>query len=137
MPNAGRVDECRSGRSGTPLVLLAMDDDELCATFAYALIASGFDVAVTSIAASDGASASRPPDIIVATLPIPSGANGGAAGIWWSDTRLPGTPVVAIAADVSAATRDTARRLGCVAVCLSTCSGSTLATGLRAVLDLT
>jgi DNA-binding NarL/FixJ family response regulator len=44
-------------------------------------------------------------------------------------------PIVAVAAEVGAATRDRARREGCAAVCLNTCPPDVLASGLRAVLE--
>ena len=136
MPNAARADGCRSRhRSTRPLVLLAIDDDELRATFAYELVAFGFDVAMARIVATDDASAGRHPDIIVMALSIASGTTRGAAGSSWSDPRLRGVPVVALAANATGATRDLARRLGCAAVCLTTCSGDALARGLRTVLD--
>lgn len=139
MPNAARIDERlsrhRSTRSTRPLVLLAIDDDELRATFAYELVACGFEVAMTNVSDSDDASADRHPDIIVAAVSSESGTGCAAARTSWSDPRLRGVPVVGLAANASGATRDRARRLGCAAVCLATCSGDALARGLRAVLD--
>ena len=136
MPNPARVDGRLSrDRPPRPLVLLAIDDDELRARLAYELVAYGFDVAMTSVAATDEASADRLPDIIVTALAIESGTDRGAAESSWSDPRLRGVPVVTLAANASGETRDLARRLGCAAVCLATCSGDALARGLRAVLD--
>ena len=53
------------------------------------------------------------------------------------DPGMRDVPIVAVAAEVGAATRDRARREGCAAVCLNTCPPDVLASGLRAVLDHT
>jgi hypothetical protein len=134
MPKRHRVDE-RVARQGLirPLVLLSIPDDELRARFAYGLTARGFDVTMTKVRTVRHQFASCRPDVIVAALNIQDGV-GGLSDIHGRDPGARSVPVVAVAPDVSEATRDIARREGCVAVCLTTCSGAALAMGLRAVL---
>jgi CheY-like chemotaxis protein len=137
MSNAANAGERLSGRdSSRPLVLLVVDDDELSAKFAYTLEASGFDVVMPEDEAPVRTRAGRP-DVIVAALFTRSGAGGLSARVVSSDPGARGVPVVAVAANVSDGTRELARREGCAAVCLTTCSGAALAMGLRAVLDHT
>jgi hypothetical protein len=131
MPNAESVDDRLLRRTPIrPLVLLAIDDDNVRARFAYELAGCGFNVAVTAPVAAR-------PSIIVATLSVEQRGGGLPAEIRTGegDPRFRGVPVIAIARDASGSTRDLARRQGCVAVCVMTCSGATLAAGLRAVLD--
>lgn len=129
MPNAESVDDRLLQRTpNRPLVLLAVDDDEVRARFAYELTASGFDVALT--AATDAR-----PSIIVATLPVESRGGGLPADNLFDDLRFRGVPVIAMAPDASNETCELARRQGCAAVCVATCSGAALAAGMRAVLD--
>ena len=129
MPNAESVADRLLRRTPIrPLVLLAIDDDDVRARFAYELNASGFNVAVTD---RTGAR----PSIILATLSAGNRGGGLSADISTGDPRFRGVPVIAIAPDASNETRDLARRHGCVAVCVTTCSGATLAAGMRAVLD--
>jgi hypothetical protein len=137
MLKSHRVDE-RDTRQGSirPLVLLSIADDEVCAKFAYELTASGFDVTVTHVAARRVLPARRP-DVIVAGLDTRSGNGRLSGSLLVSPSGAPGVPVVALAPDVSDVTRDVARREGCVAVCLTTCTGTALARGLRAVLERT
>jgi DNA-binding response OmpR family regulator len=135
MPNAQRVDERISHQDAVrPLVLLVIDDAAMTATIAYELTASGFDVAMSDAAARRDITGRRP-DIVLAALDGESGATGLSDRILGRDPRVRGVPIVAIAADVGAATRTRARRAGCAAVCLETCGGAALALGLRAVLD--
>lgn len=129
MPNAESVDDrLLRPTSSRPLVLLAIDDDEVRARFAYELAASGFDVALT-------APTTARPSIIVSTLSVENRGGGLPAEIRPGDPRSRGVPVIAIAPDANHETRDLARRRGCVAVCVTTCSGVALAAGIRAVLD--
>jgi hypothetical protein len=129
MPNAESVDVRLFRRmSIRPLVLLAIGDDDVRARFAYELNAFGFDVAVMAPTAAR-------PSIIVATLSAENRGGGLPADIRTGDPRFRDVPVIAIASDASNATRDLARREGCVALCVTTCSGATLAAGMRAVLD--
>jgi len=128
MPNARRVDDRLLRLTPIrPLVLLAIDDDDVRARFAYELNASGFNVAVT-------ASTVARPSIIVATLSADRGG-GLPAEIPASDPRFCGVPMIAIAPDASSAMCNLARGQGCVALCVATCSGATLVAGMWAVLD--
>ena len=130
MPNAESVADRLLRRTPIrPLVLLAIDDDDVRARFAYELNASGFNVEVTATTAVR-------PAIIVATLSVEHRGGGGLPlEIRNGDERFRGVPLIAIAPDAGHATRDLARREGCVALCVTTCSGATLAAGMRAVLD--
>jgi CheY-like chemotaxis protein len=135
-PDAHSIDAHRFRRGPVrPLVLLVIDNDEVRARFAYQLAASGFEVAVTDVAA--GLHHADPPDVIVAALDAGRPGCGSLVASFATDRHLRGTPVVAVASDASAATRDLARQEGCAAVCLTTCSGEALGAGLRAVLDRT
>jgi len=113
-------------------VLLAIDDDEVRARFAYQLATAGFDV--------DVAEAARPrqtvtrPDVIVAALSASRPTGGLSAEILANDPHLRGIPVVAVTDDTSDTTRDRARQEGCAAVCVNTCSGTALGAGIRALL---
>jgi DNA-binding response OmpR family regulator len=133
MPNAESLDE-RLSRQSTirPVVLLAIDDEALSATLAYELTASGFDVAMTDVEAR---AATRQPDVIVAALSTESAARGLSTRIPRNNPRVDGVPIVAVARDISETTRSLARREGCAAVCLASCTGAALAVGLRALLD--
>lgn len=120
-----------------PLVVLAVDDEETRASYAYGLIATGFDVTTAGDTTVWRARAAGRPSIIVADVSEEERDG-------WTPVqrfrRDPGTrdvPIVAVAAEVGAATRDRARREGCAAVCLKTCPPDVLASGLRAVLDHT
>jgi hypothetical protein len=129
MPNAESVDDRLLQRTTIrPLVLLAIDDDEVRARFAYELTASGFNVVVT-------AATTARPSIIVATLSVENRGGGLLADHRMGDPRFRGVPVIAIAPNASHETCDVARLQGCVAVCVTSCSGATLAAGMRAVLD--
>jgi len=120
-----------------PLVVLAVDDEETRAAYAYGLAATGFDVTTAGDTTTWRLRAAGRPSIIVAGV-SEEGRDG-----WMPVQRFkrdPGTrdvPIVAVAAQVGAATRDRARREGCAAVCLNTCTPDVLASGLRAVLDHT
>lgn len=116
-----------------PLVLLAIDDDEVRARFAYQLTVSGFDVALTEVATSLSQAVHRP-DVIVAAFSAGRPGGGLSVGTLANDPRLQGIPVVAVAPDASDTTRDLARQQGCAAVCVTTCPGSALGAGIRAVL---
>jgi CheY-like chemotaxis protein len=134
MPDADSIDARRSRRELIrPLVLLVIDNDEVRARFAYQLAASGFDVAVTDVVA--GLHHADRPDVIVAALDAERSRGGALVESLSNNRHLRGIPVVAVARDASAATRDRARREGCAAVCLTTCSGAALRAGLRAVLE--
>jgi hypothetical protein len=129
-PNADRIDARPSRIAAVRrTVLLALHDDEVRARFAYQLTALGFDV-VTQMTA-ELCDTCRP-DVIVAELTAEP--SGGAPGIGSRDERRRAIPVVAVADDVSDMTRAIARRHGCAAVCLATCSAAALAAGIHAVL---
>ena len=104
--------------------------------YAYGLAATGFDVTSSDEATAwhSRASGARP-SIIVADV------SGQQCDGWTSvqrfklDPRMSDVPIVAVAAEVGAATRDRALREGCAAVCLNTCPPDVLASGLRAVLE--
>jgi len=113
-----------------PTVLLALHDDDVRARFAYQLTALGFDV-VTHVAA-DLRDFCRP-DVIVAELEE-ARAGAAATAVVSGDERLRAVPVVAVADDVTDTTRTIARRHGCAAVCLATCSTAALAAGIHAVI---
>jgi len=132
-PDADSIDT-RASRSAAvrPIVLLALQDDDIRARFAYHLTALGFDV-VTHVTA-DLRDACRP-DVIVAELMAAQSGGAPSSGIASGDERLRAIPVVAVANDVSDFTRSIARRHGCAAVCLATCSAAALAAGIHAVLS--
>jgi hypothetical protein len=136
MPNGQTVDE-RIARQGSirPLVLLSIDDDDLRAKFAYELTGSGFDVTVIPVVSARRPIAGRRPDVIVAALNSQSGIDSLSSRTLVGDPGARGVPVVAIAPDLSEVMCDVARREGCVAICLTTCTGAALAIGLRAVLE--
>jgi NAD(P)-dependent dehydrogenase (short-subunit alcohol dehydrogenase family) len=104
------------------LVMLAIADADARATYAYELAAAGFDVTVTAPAAHPDR---KRPDVILAALSAQLKRQSDADGI----------PVVGVAADISPATLDLARRRGCAAICLNTCPAGELAAGLRAVIE--
>jgi DNA-binding response OmpR family regulator len=134
MPDADSIDDRRSGPEAIrPVVLLALDDDEIRARFAFQLAASGFDVAVTQDAAVLHALGRA--DVVVAALSARRPGAGLSVEIPANNPRLRGIPLIAVARDASDATRDLARQEGCAAVCVTTCSGAALAAGIRAVLE--
>jgi DNA-binding NarL/FixJ family response regulator len=113
-----------------PIVLLALQDDDVRARFAYQLTALGFDV-LTQVTV-DLRNSCRP-DVIVVELTAAQSGSAPSNGIA-SGERLRTIPVVAVADDVGDTTRNIARRHGCAAVCLATCSAAALAAGIHAVL---
>jgi DNA-binding NarL/FixJ family response regulator len=131
--DAGSINTRSSrGAAVRPIVLLALQDDDVRARFAYQLTALGLDV-VTHVSA-DLSDTCRP-DVIVAKLMAPQSGYAASTGIAAGDRRFRDIPVVAVADDVSDTTRNIARRHGCAAVCLVTCSAAALAAGIHAVLD--
>lgn len=111
------------------VVLLVFVRDDLRARFAYQLSASGFDV-VTDIGSFRGPR----PDVIVAELD--ASTPGGISPITAisEQSGLGGLPVIAVTDDVGDRTQTLARRCGCAAICLATCSSMALTAGIRAVL---
>ena len=139
MLNSQSHDERLLRQSSTrPLVSIAVDDEETRAAYAYTLFATGFDVTTTDDvnAARDNGSA-KLPDIIVADVSPGSHHGWDFVRQLRRDRRTCDIPIVAVTVDAGAASRDRARREGCAAVCVKTCPGDLLASGLRAVLDHT
>jgi CheY-like chemotaxis protein len=131
-PDADSIVAAPSARAAVrPIVLLALKDDDVRARFAYQLTALGFDVVTQGTAGLEGACR---PDVIVAELTASRAGGAPSTGLASADARLRAIPVVAVADDVSDTTRNIARRRGCAAVCLATCSASALAAGIHAVL---
>jgi CheY-like chemotaxis protein len=119
-----------------PLVVLAVDNEETRAAYAYGLAATGFDVTTAAEATTrhpfvPGAR----PSIIVADVSDQQRGGWTPVQQFRRDPRTCDVPIVAVAAEVGATTRERARREGCAAVCLSTCPPDVLASGLRAVLE--
>lgn len=119
-----------------PVIVLAIDEEEMRATFAFAILAAGFEVATAdhAIDVQQDRGATRLDVIVVDVSP--------ASRRGWlfvqelkRDRRTFDVPVIAIAPNVGAATCERARREGCVAVCPRGCAGEVLAAGVRAVLD--
>jgi|SRR5579862_8057767 len=135
MPHGVRVDDQLPLEPLRPQVMLALEDTALRARLAYELTAFGFNVALTDIEERRPLSDDDTPDVIIVHLSARPGSGYESGRPFRDAARFRGVPVVAVAADVDGATRDLARRLGCAAVCLSTCSGDVLARGVRAVLD--
>jgi CheY-like chemotaxis protein len=119
-----------------PLVVLAVDDEETRAAYAYGLAATGFDVTTEGNATAWHwrASGARP-SIIVADVSSQQRDAWIPVQRFKRDPRMCDVPIVAVAAEVGTATRDRALREGCAAVCLTTCPPDVLASGLRAVLE--
>ena len=118
-----------------PLVILAVENERTRAAYAYGLVAAGFEV-TTAGAAAPRTQGCRP-HIIVADVSAGPPDDWMRVQCFRRDARTRGVPIVALAGDVGAGTRDRARREGCAAVCLNTCPADVLASGLRAVLDQT
>lgn len=129
--------DTRSARpSGTdairPIVLLAVAADDVRVRWAYQLLASGFDVVMNITNPLD---ICRPDVIVTELIAAPPGSTTSPISHLANNARLRGVPVIAVAGDVGDHTRRLARQDGCAAVCLITCSGSALVSGIHAVLD--
>jgi DNA-binding response OmpR family regulator len=119
-----------------PVIVLAIDDEEMRATYAFAILAVGFEV-MTADHAIDVQHDRRAllADIIVVDV-SPASRHG-----WPFVQKLKrhrrtfDIPVIAVAANVGTATCERARREGCVAVCVRGCPAEMMAAGIRAVLD--
>jgi len=131
MLDADNTGSRRSRSAVRPIVLLALHDDDVRARFAYSLTALGFDVVTHGTA--DLPNSCRP-DVIVAELTAAQSGSSPSSGIAAGDERRRTIPVVAVADDVNDTTRNIARRHGCAAICLATCSATALAAGIHAVL---
>jgi DNA-binding response OmpR family regulator len=119
-----------------PVVVLAMDDPDARARYAYAIVAAGFEVAVDdrALAIDEKASTTRPAILVADVTP--------GSTLGWTFVRklksgrlTSDIPVIAIAADVELATCERARYEGCAAVCPKTCPAAVLTSGIRAVLN--
>lgn len=118
--------------SARPIVFLAVSDRQVRATHAYVLSAAGFDVVMPG--ATGGAFSARRPDVVLIDLRELREDRSHSAHSWVRGWRGD-VPIVAIAPDVERSSCELARRIGCAAVCLVTCSAEVLAAGLRAVLE--
>jgi two-component system chemotaxis response regulator CheY len=119
-----------------PIVVLAIDDDQIRAMCALAVTLAGFDVIAAERAATVHTDRWAPrPDIVVADVSSDSRHGWAFVRALKRDDRTSDIPVVAMAADLGAATRERARREGCAAVCPKTCPADVLASGIRAVLN--
>jgi DNA-binding NarL/FixJ family response regulator len=116
-----------------PVVLLAIVDQHVRATRAYVLAAAGFEVMIPD--AIGAAFSTRRPDIVLIDLGDPGEDADQSAKNFIRDLRGD-VPVVGLVPNVENSSCDRARRVGCTAVCLSTCPANVLASGLRAVLGL-
>lgn len=119
-----------------PLVVLAIDrDDDLGASYAYALLGMGFRVTMAGASlAYDNDLHGERPDVIVADTAPDSGYDWRFVETITSDPRTRDVAVVVLVADISAATCGRATREGCAAVCLKGCAPDVLASGIRSVL---
>jgi len=129
-------DAVPSDASLPPLVVLAVNrDDDLAASYAYALLAMGLRVTMADdSSAYNNDMCGERPDVIVADLAPDGGDNWRFVETIRSDPRTRDLAVVALVADVSAATCERATRGGCTAVCLKGCAPDVLASGIRMVL---
>jgi DNA-binding NarL/FixJ family response regulator len=115
-----------------PIVLLAVTDQQLRAAHAYALCAAGFEVVIPD--ATGAAFSTLRPDIVLIDLTdLHNGVYHNAQSFIWD--LLGEVPIVALVPEVGRSSCELARRAGCAAVCLVTCSAEVLAAGLRAVLE--
>ena len=136
MPEAETLAGRLPDSTARPVVVLAIDDDRALAVCALAVTIAGFDVMAADRATTVHADRWEPrPDIVVADV-SPGSRHG------WTfvralkrDERTSDIPVVAMAVDLGAATRERARREGCAAVCPKTCPAEIVAAGIRAVLN--
>jgi len=136
MPEVETLAGLRPDPITRPIVVLAIDDDQIRAMCALAVTLAGFDVI-----AAERATTVRPdgwaprPDLVVADVSSDSWHGWAFVRALKRDDRTSDIPVVAMAADLGAATRERARREGCAAVCPKTCPADVLASGIRAVLN--
>ena len=132
MVNANILNPRCSALPVRPVVLLAIRDQPARAAHAYMLSAVGFDVVIPDVT---GVAFSRlnPDIVLVDLLEFHEDADRSTKN-FISD--LPGeVPIVALAPEVGRSSCEYARRAGCAAVCLTTCSAEILSAGLRAVLE--
>jgi DNA-binding NarL/FixJ family response regulator len=116
------------------VILLAIADQHVRATYAYALSAAGFDVVMPD--ATRAHFSTQRPDIVV--IDLMAACDDADPRALTSLYELRGhVPIVALASDLGSASCDRARHAGCAAVCLATCPANVLAAGLRAVIERT
>ena len=136
MPEAETLAGLRPDPITRPVVVLAIDDDHVRAMCALAVTLASFDVMAGDRVATVHTDRWAPrPDIVVADVSSDSRNGWAFVRALKRDDRTSDIPVVAMAADFGAATRERARREGCVAVCPKTCPADVLASGIRAVLN--
>ena len=137
MLNFKSLDDCPPDPSPVrPVILLAIGDQDIRATYAYGLSATGFDVMTPdSRSAGQGTRAEQRPDIVVIDLPADCHDEGPPAQTLARNFKTDDIPIVAIAPDFGTASCHRARQAGYAAVCLTTCPAEVLASGLRAVLE--
>jgi CheY-like chemotaxis protein len=134
MDSLDTFDEHRPRQSPVrPLVVIAIDDEELRAEYAYTLSASGFDVTTTLMWRASFCQ--KRPDIIVVDVANEDGDGWTFVQDLKRDRSTRDISIVALAPDAGAATCDRARREHCAALCARTCPAGVLASGLRAVLE--
>ncbi len=132
MLNTNRLNTPADPLPVRPLVFLAIADQHVRAAYAYVLSAAGFDVVIPNATAVPF-STPRPDIVLIDLRDRGDDANHNAESFvpdWLGEV-----PTVAIVHDVGRSSCELARRLGCAAVCLATCSAEVLAAGLRAVLE--
>lgn len=134
MRHPDSLDDGQTLRTERPVVLLAIDDPTLRATWAYGLSATGFDVATIDSARSSYPAGVQP-DIVLMALPEDPQSIETVAHALACEFSIGAIPVVALAADMRTPALARARLAGCAAVCLATCEPDTLASGLYAVLE--
>jgi DNA-binding NarL/FixJ family response regulator len=131
--SSANVHQARRLEDARAVVLLAVDDEQRRASYAYAFAASGFEVvAPQDLDAWCASLSDARPDIIVADVRDPAGWT----RVRWfkQQTRTRDVPLVALAADAGAATCARAQREQCAAVCSRTSDANVLVRGVRAVL---
>lgn len=134
MLHSHRLNHGQAPGAKRPVVLLLIDDPAICATYAYGLAASGFDVTTM-----DGVRSSCPagaqPDIVLMSLPDAPQSIETVTHALACEFSIGAIPMVALAPDMRTPSLARARLAGCAAVCLATCELDTLASGLHAVLE--
>ena len=119
-----------------PLVLIVDDDEDTRAMYAFALSASGFDVAVADSTVDPfNRITEMLPDIILAALESRGGDEWALLGVLKHDPRTVEIPVVVLTSRSAKIVRERAEREGCAALCVKPCLPDVLAVGLRAVLE--
>ncbi len=119
-----------------PLVLIVDDDEDTRAMYAFALLASGFEVAIADGTGDPcGRAKEMLPDIILAALERRGGDEWALVGNLRQDPRTLQIPLVILTARAVDTIRERAELEGCAALCVKPCLPDVLAVGLRAVLE--